>query len=218
MVPHLHKEYIEYRKTPTYPWNIPHLFFVGNMEILSCDLEYRSFLGSGTECSYREKIQHISAVSIPDMEQFEMNEIPGIRNCPTEVPFDITLPETNITSPLKLGRAPKGNPSEPTSLKEIHLPTIHFQGREVSFRESSHFSPLNFPISKSGVNYNPRNSNNPTATVGPKIPNHHFSDVPNVGRFFPSQTLLGHPKWCRIFFHQTYDTNFETVGESHIPR
>ena len=39
----------------------------------------------------------------------------------------LTLPETN-SSPLKIGRAPKG---------KDRLPTIHFQGRTVSFREAN---------------------------------------------------------------------------------
>ena len=37
-----------------------------------------------------------------------------------------TLPETNI--------APENGPSQ----KEIHIPTIHFQGRTVSFREGNY--------------------------------------------------------------------------------
>ena len=48
--------------------------------------------------------------------------------------FSNTLPETN-NSPLKIGRAPKGND---------RIPTIHFQVPTFSFREGNPYAPIPF--------------------------------------------------------------------------
>ncbi len=58
----------------------------------------------------------------------ETSQIAPPQICVYNTFISFTLPETN-NSHLKIGRAPKGN---------NRIPTIHFQGRTVSFREGIH--------------------------------------------------------------------------------